>query len=40
MSWTEAERVVLTHLLAGSTYLDIARRRHTSSHRLADQVQY
>lgn len=36
---TEAERGVLTHLLAGSTNLDIAERRHTSEHTVANQVQ-
>ncbi len=36
---TEAERKVLVHLLRGSTYADIAQRRQTSVHTVANQVQ-
>ena len=36
---TDAERVVLAHLAAGSTNEDIAQRRHTSSRTVANQVQ-
>lgn len=36
---TDAERVVLAHLTAGSTNQDIARRRNTSSRTVANQVQ-
>ncbi|MGR9109083.1 MAG: helix-turn-helix transcriptional regulator, partial [Gammaproteobacteria bacterium] len=38
-SLTEAERAVLTHLLSGSTNDDIARRRKTSRHTVANQIQ-
>lgn len=36
---TEAERVVLAYLLAGSTNSDIAQRRDSSEHTVANQVQ-
>ena len=36
---TDAERVVLAHLAAGSTNEDIARRRNTCSSTVANQVQ-
>ena len=36
---TDAERVVLAHLAAGSTNEDIAQRRNTSSRTVANQVQ-
>jgi DNA-binding NarL/FixJ family response regulator len=36
---TEAERAVLAHLIAGSTNSDIAQKRQTSEHTVANQVQ-
>jgi DNA-binding NarL/FixJ family response regulator len=36
---TDAERTVLAYLLAGSTYSDIAQRRDSSEHTVANQVQ-
>lgn len=36
---TDAERIVLAHLTAGSTNQDIAQRRNTSSRTVANQVQ-
>ena len=35
---TEAEREVVAHLVVGSTNSDIAHRRHTSEHTVANQV--
>ena len=36
---SETERVVLAHMMAGSTNQDIARRRRTSEYTVANQVQ-
>ena len=38
-SLTESERIVLAHLMVGSTNSDIAQRRHTSESTVANQVQ-